>query len=423
MRICLVILTEEAEWVSCQSIQKNLIQSYKCVFPEIDIVSVENNKTSYSKQINLIGKKSYDRVILLDYRLNISLFFNIYAQLTITQHTHFFIHVYGDFILHIKKWDIDQALLDKFSIKLICASSAQNNIVQNIFKGSENYISTIHFPVDTQIFNYSNNIIKSETLKSLNIPASLHNKNVILYTGRISYQKNIIELLDYFKKYNMLTGNSSILILAGGFDDIILPYQDFQVAQNFYQNMVLQEQDEYIFFLGSVNKKVLVHLYNIANNFISLSTYNDEDYGMSVAEALVCGLPCILTQWGGFNDFLKNDHTMPVSLVKNNTRLIPSQSSCLKQLLLQQNTYLKRTAFSNLMKEKYSIEAIAESLKDNLLSSDLCERWNGFTPSFYRFCNNSIYSSHFHSLTQTNSIKSYNNLYYNIYKNYRAGNI
>ena len=103
MRICLVILTEEAEWVSCQSIQKNLIQSYKCVFPEIDIVSVENNKTSYSKQINLIGKKSYDRVILLDYRLNISLFFNIYAQLTITQHTHFFIHVYGDFILHIKK--------------------------------------------------------------------------------------------------------------------------------------------------------------------------------------------------------------------------------------------------------------------------------------------------------------------------------
>ena len=120
--------------------------------------------------------------------------------------------------------------------------------MQNIFKGSENYISTIHFPVDTQIFNYSNNIIKSETLKSLNIPASLHNKNVILYTGRISYQKNIIELLDYFKKYNMLTGNSSILILAGGFDDIILPYQDFQVAQNFYQNMVLQEQDEYIFF-------------------------------------------------------------------------------------------------------------------------------------------------------------------------------
>jgi len=46
---------------------------------------------------------------------------------------------------------------------------------------------------------------------------------------------------------------------------------------------------------------------------VSLSLYHDEDFGMSPAEAALCGLPLVLTDWGGYAGF--RDYSLACDLV------------------------------------------------------------------------------------------------------------
>jgi glycosyltransferase involved in cell wall biosynthesis len=55
--------------------------------------------------------------------------------------------------------------------------------------------------------------------------------------------------------------------------------------------------------MGSVPNADLLKVYQGADVFMNLSVHNDEDYGMSVAEAQFVGLPVGLTDWGGLASF------------------------------------------------------------------------------------------------------------------------
>jgi hypothetical protein len=103
------------------------------------------------------------------------------------------------------------------------------------------------------------------------------------------------------------------LVIAGEFDDIGVPYlrlDRLPLTMEFeFYNMLEtfpEKVKERILFLGNLNQEDLVKLYNGSDLYISLSTHNDEDFGMSPAEALCCGLPLVLTDWGGFKDFRNN---------------------------------------------------------------------------------------------------------------------
>src|SRR5690606_17477950 len=54
---------------------------------------------------------------------------------------------------------------------------------------------------------------------------------------------------------------------------------------------------------GSLPNKELKGVYQGADYLVNLSVHNDEDYGMSVAEAQCSGLPGIITDWGGLAGF------------------------------------------------------------------------------------------------------------------------
>lgn len=77
-----------------------------------------------------------------------------------------------------------------------------------------------------------------------------------------------------------------------------MPNQFFGKARGLFQELPTSIQKR-IFFKGSVPHKDLNLFYNAADLFVSLSLHHDEDFGMSVAEAMATGLPCVLTDWGG----------------------------------------------------------------------------------------------------------------------------
>ncbi|MBV2167067.1 MAG: glycosyltransferase [Bdellovibrio sp.] len=145
----------------------------------------------------------------------------------------------------------------------------------------------------------------------------LDKSKILLYTGRLSRQKQILSLIKCFEEASVyLLKNKKApphLLLAGNFDDLGRPYLDEHDNLNQYfseyallKNSLSPEISKRILYLGNLNEGSLCSLYNLADAYISLSLHNDEDFGMSPAEALCSGTPAILTSWGGFNSFAES---------------------------------------------------------------------------------------------------------------------
>jgi glycosyltransferase involved in cell wall biosynthesis len=150
---------------------------------------------------------------------------------------------------------------------------------------------------------------------------------LLTYTGRFSLHKNITQLVDTFLqalKSNALKSNTHLL-LAGNFDNVGFMFGDvyhhegelFREFDKMFQKYP-DKLKRNIHFLGNVNNNELKDYYLESDYFISFSTYHDEDYGMSVAEAGACGCKMILTDWAGYKSFNLNKYVelIPTSLTE-----------------------------------------------------------------------------------------------------------
>jgi glycosyltransferase involved in cell wall biosynthesis len=116
--------------------------------------------------------------------------------------------------------------------------------------------------------------------------------------------------------------------------------------------------------LGQQNRENLLGLYNACDLFGSLSLYHDEDYGMSPAEALSCGLPAILSDWGGYSSFADDKkicELIPVRLSKSGPEISSSHiSSALFKTSMKQHSDETRLAQSQHYHGRLSVESVAE---------------------------------------------------------------
>lgn len=125
----------------------------------------------------------------------------------------------------------------------------------------------------------------------------------LVVAGRISEVKNIYACL---KLYSELEKRMDIrLHFYGWFDNQSLydrpikkPYKE--IIQNYIKNNTWLNEPIFIHDLGP---KEWVE--KVPNNslFLSLSTFPKEDFSVCVSQAYEIGLPMILSQWGGHNDF------------------------------------------------------------------------------------------------------------------------
>ena len=142
--------------------------------------------------------------------------------------------------------------------------------------------------VDTNKFckSYSNRLFLRKKLKINN------SSIVIIYVGRINYEKGIHNLVDVFKK--ILLVNKNIYLFLVGFDEINL--------KNTLKN------HEYF------NKiKIFNHVNNIENFFQSADIFclpsQREGFGVSVVEASSCQLPVVCSDIYGLKDSSINNFT------------------------------------------------------------------------------------------------------------------
>lgn len=354
----LLELGQVSTWTSCQYIVPNLKKSFWKCFPGASSYTIGMDDSRLFEKISH-SDRDLD-IYFLDHHLPGHDFLKVLFEQAKRENITFIIQIFGDFTLKTPSWLYLSEIACKVKVKFLVASEAQRKLLAKFLIHSES-LSIIHFPLSSDDFFYDN---QDKWRRKLSISQS---ENMILYTGRLSLQKNITRLMSSFEKFP----SNTHLVLVGYFDDLWAPMFGLESYGGSYQERILfqlKNMSEHvrkrIHLVGPLDSKSeMREIYSEADLFVSLSTFHDEDYGYSPLEALFCGTRCILTAWGGYKEFNGpgiQDY-IPVlfregALYLDEARFDESVVSALKQKYFLN----KRSEVSRFYKDNFSIEKIAE---------------------------------------------------------------
>ncbi|MEC7275189.1 MAG: glycosyltransferase family 4 protein [Bdellovibrionota bacterium] len=391
MKLAVVKKQNQSSWRSCQSITSNLELAYeefsqaltfsisdKATIPELDrlVKEIFENKITHLAWVDHYPHPG----AFLEYLKN-----NFSDELQ-ENPLKVVIHIFGDFILHSPQWfkHFSKWNGENLKIQLVAASHRQGRLVDQFLQ--EGGCEIIPFPVNKSEFSFDQKLRISKR-KSLNVEEEEH---LFFYSGRLSYQKNIFDIINGFCQFYKMTNSQCRLLIAGPMDDLGIPYIGKEALEGtFYfhweecMNSLPEGIRNKITYLGNVTPLELKEYSCAADTYLSMSCHNDEDYGMAPAEALMCGLPCILSDWGGFSSFkhyLPNVvTTVPINLSQH--RQAPDNLKVTKAMLLAQQ-HSDREGLSHEAQLYLGIEDVAKKLQELLESASF--NFRGFNGKFIK---------------------------------------
>lgn len=190
--------------------------------------------------------------------------------------------------------------------------------------------------------------IEKETNKLFDIFKIEKNDFVLLYTGRISKDKNLNFIIDVFRELKEKYQQLKFFLVGDG------PY--LEELRKLYRDL------DGLYFIGKINNKQLPEYYSFADLFVFPSI--TDTFGMSVLEAQACGLPVIVSNKGGPKNIILEDSTgyilkIDKKLWKNKIYfLIKDKLNGGKTL-----TYLSNNSIKY-VKEKYDINKVIDNYFD-----------------------------------------------------------
>lgn len=331
------------------------------------------------------------------------------------------IHAYGDFTYFSKDWMDLGVKLHGHPIKIISASASQKRLI-DFFCEEPHSVETFCFPVNSDDY-YFDEGARKELRKKFHIEDQ---DIVLLYSGRVSLQKNVDmllqEYLDLLKHENV----NVHLWIVGAFDDIGAPFMGVKTTEGYLhsklQSMLSHHPKHFtknVKFWGLQDKNELRKIKSAADLFISLSLYHDEDFGMSPAEAIACGLPSLLTDWGGYSSFASSKWRCKLAPVKITEYGLQIKTSTIKELLDEhKESYITgkdRERWAKAFSDEFSIESCVNKLKKILEVP--ARKFAGFNWVIAPF--GQTYGKYaLSSSIDPNTCPSSKNFYAQVYKNY-----
>ncbi len=184
-----------------------------------------------------------------------------------------------------------------------------------------------------------------------------------------------------------------------------------------YENLPENEK-QYISFEGFKPNDQLNAYYNAADCLVNISVHNDEDYGMSCAEALATGLPMIITNWAGLTSFRRKPYEESILLVP--VRLGPKgkliKLSALTESLekfYRNPPPQDRQTIARASLEYTGLSHVAEVVKKN---TDTGKIFKGFRSLMHEAAGNAKYQNN-HTFYDIKK-KKYNDLFFKVYAHY-----
>lgn len=240
------------------------------------------------------------------------------------------------------------------SIKTIVGVSEYiNGVVSK--KLSKNNIDS-HYEVlsnmiDTRKFrNELSDIDKEKLYQKYNLKPE---NKIVLFTGRLTPDKGILELLEAFNNLNL---NNVILLIVGSYYFKSDTHSDFEKQFKDLANSSVR-------FTGFVEYEDIPKTYQLADIVVLPSIWEDPA-PLTVIEALSAGVPLITTDSGGIPEYVKGTDTIVLTrdenLVNNITSSIRNLLNNEYKLSIMKNSSLSHT-------EGWSLEKYYQNFKTIIL--------------------------------------------------------
>lgn len=181
-------------------------------------------------------------------------------------------------------------------------------------------------------------IVHQKSLKKINKDKEIN----LVYSGRLSESKNLISVIYTAYYLQKAKGFNFNLSLFGDFDNVSSIYSTKEDIFNFKKEVltIIEELDWETepLFMGELGTDEWIKKLPDNSILINFSNYICEDFGVSVAQALEAGIPCILSDWGGFIDYKEPGFLkIPINLISDevgNNRLLKPRAKKISELIL-----------------------------------------------------------------------------------------
>lgn len=414
-----------SSWVSCQKIVFNLHKAYE-LNPNISLTNFNYSTNQTYDEIIQTAKSLVairpDIITILDHKPHpLAILQVVKAELNKKKlRPKFIFHIFGDFTLYYSDWDKLNKVLQDFEVEFVVASERQKKLIDK-FLISPTEARVCPFPVNEKEFHFEPEL-RLDQRKEWGLK---EDELAFVFTGRLSRQKRIHIMLEAFSEFLISSKTKKAhLFLYGNTDHIGDQFlgvwetegEYFRKINRIYKTLPKTVQEN-IHFMGSVPNRELKSVYQGADYLLNLSVHNDEDYGMSVAEALCSGLPAILTDWGGLASFeLKNN--------PKGTQFIPVRIGKASKLIhydyvvetlttsLKNGAIHDRSAISQEALNYFGINPASEIIEKILTTSS--EPFTKFGPLFEKI----LSAISFTSTPYITDRKNINHLYREIYSAY-----
>jgi glycosyltransferase involved in cell wall biosynthesis len=191
---------------------------------------------------------------------------------------------------------------------LLVNSSADLTLLDHILGGSGPRGRLVRFGVDTEAFRP---LAAEERRAARRDLGFTPDEIVVVYAGRLNLQKNVHALIRLVaaarREVPALT-----LALAGAEDTTEL--RAFGVSNEGYRGTLESLTESLgispaVRFFGALADPELARLLAASDVFASLSLHHDENFGYAPVEAMACGLPALVSDWGGYRDSVRHEVT------------------------------------------------------------------------------------------------------------------
>jgi glycosyltransferase involved in cell wall biosynthesis len=232
-------------------------------------------------------------------------------------------------------------------------------------------VRSIPLPYEASSFYPEDEAVGQRTRAALGIDPA---EQMLLYSGRITLEKNVQTLLKTFKVV-LNARPATRLVIAGepmqaAFGEFgAMPLGIGRSLQRLAAHLGFDANQ--VLFIGRRSAEQLRALYSTADVLVNLTLHHDENFGLAQIEAMACGLPTVGAEWGGLKDTIVEGVTgaqVPAVVTPIGVKVDWWQAANRIVDLLDSGGEAPRlrARCAARTRERYSIDAYAESL-DGLL--------------------------------------------------------
>lgn len=220
----------------------------------------------------------------------------------------------------------------KSTKKIICVSNFIANSIANLMNMPSDKFIVLRNCIDVKRFSNELNFDEKRKLKEKY--GIKDNEKILLFTGRITPEKGVKELVESLK--NISNQNYKLLILGSALNELKTKTKYQEEIEN-----IVQTISSKVIFTGFIKYEEINKFYSIADIAVLPSIW-DDSAPLTVIESLVSGLPIITTNSGGIPEYATNGSAI---IIERNKDLVENLSKSIN-LLLNDEAKLKEMSIS-----------------------------------------------------------------------------